>query len=73
MGTFKNLLSIQSLKIPFIGFVIVPVMCIFLILNIFGKVRTGKTSLKNEGIGEGDSSEGFYYSETTSDTLNNQS
>ena len=29
MGTFKNLLSIQSLKIPFIGFVIVPVMCIF--------------------------------------------
>ena len=28
MGTFKNLLSIQSLKIPFIGIVIVPVMCI---------------------------------------------
>ena len=28
MGTFKNLFSIQSLKIPFIEFIIVPVMCI---------------------------------------------
>ena len=28
-GTFENLFSIQNLKISFIGFVIVPVMCIY--------------------------------------------
>ena len=33
-GTLENLFSIQSLKISFIGFVIVPVMCIsYLPLN----------------------------------------
>ena len=32
MGTFKNLLSIQSLKIPFTGVVIVPVMCVLVLV-----------------------------------------
>ena len=32
-GTLENLFSIQSLKISFIGFVIVPVMCILCFLQ----------------------------------------
>ena len=35
-GKLENLLSIQNLKISFIGFVIVPVMCILAILNTNG-------------------------------------
>ena len=36
-GTFENLFSIQSLKISFIGFVIVPVMCILSFNPVFGQ------------------------------------
>ena len=34
-GTLENLFSIQNLKISFIGFVIVPVMCIYIFFPLF--------------------------------------
>ena len=48
MGTFKNLLSIQSLKIPFIGFVIVPVMCIIINFQVLPLVDGQKASRQDD-------------------------